>query len=218
MIIDTKLGEAFLGTAIFGPYVLYQTPIWNSWDDLALYKSLSRRPEETNQVFRTRILAAKDYNSTKQGLVNYICDSLDLTKNAVTEKRVFSSLNTPLSYTQYLKVVTDDTAYVPPQAIVDGVTFTFPSDEIDIYTTSVEFDGCDELSNPLKFTYNYEKTVIYDTTKLKTWTIWKNIDQAYFPYWEANYTPDTSIVLKYQTVIDGELRIIEESSEEITPE
>jgi hypothetical protein len=208
MLHSGKIGNLVLGS-IFGNYVLRRFELWNSWDDIALIKGIYRRPNESNIVFRSRFLSAHDYDSTKQGMINWLCDSFDIDKFTVVDKTIFYSKYTPLSYVSYLKLDSDET-YLPPQVIADDITYTFPQDEYNIGDVPIEFDGFDSTGEDYKYYCSNERTDIYDTTKLKKFTLWKDVDQSYFPIWESNFAPAT-IKLIYQTVIDGELFAIEES-------
>lgn len=206
--IKRKQGYA-TGKEVSG-YQLYYLDIWNTWDDLALYKSLFRRPSEDNITLRSRILAAKNYNSTKQGLVNWLSDSFGADKYKVADKTIYFSTYSPLSYMQYNKLKDKNELYYPPRVIVDGVnTITFPVDKpLDLEGTTVEkWDNGTKL-----YMYNNEKTEVYKNGA--TWILWKNIDQAYFQVWETNVVPE-KLILKYQYMIDGELFVIEESAKKL---
>ena len=214
MITKDRLGYVIPG-AYISNYPIYKTNIWNNWDDHALIKSLSRRPNEDNIIFRNRIINAKDYNSTRQGIINWLSDSFDLSKYNINDKKIFNSIHLPMSYMQYNKLVNKTDDYFPPEVIADGITFKFPVDDLNLSSDVVEFEGVDESNYPLKYYYSYEKTVIYNTTFLKSWTLWKNIDQSYFTIFEGNYAP-VKIKLRYQTLINGELFIIEELATKLT--
>jgi len=214
MITKDRLGYVIPG-AYISNYPIYKTNIWNNWDDHALIKSLSRRPNEDNIIFRNRIINAKDYNSTRQGIINWLSDSFDLSKYNINDKKIFNSIHLPMSYMQYNKLVNKTDDYFPPEVIADGITFKFPVDDLNLSSDVVEFEGVDESNYPLKYYYSYEKTVIYNTTFLKSWTLWKNIDQSYFTIFEGNYAP-VEIKLRYQTLIDDELFTIEESALKLT--
>jgi len=214
MLHSGRLGQ-FLIASRFGNFTIYKMDVWNAWDDLALFKGLYRRPNEDNITFRNRIISAVNYNASHKGMMDWLCDSLDVTRFEVQDKKIFFSKYAPLSYIQYLKIPEPTVAYFSPEVVIGGVTYKFPNDHTDISLTPIEFDGYDEYGIGLKYSYSYEKTVIYDVTKTKSWTLWKNIDQSYFPIWEGNEAP-ADIKLRYQVVIDDELFIIEESSKRLT--
>jgi len=214
MITKDRLGYVIPG-AYISNYPIYKTNIWNNWDDHALIKSLSRRPNEDNIIFRNRIINAKDYNSTRQGIINWLSDSFDLSKYNINDKKIFNSIHLPMSYMQYNKLVNKTDDYFPPEVIADGITFKFPLDDLNLSSDVVGFEGIDDDNNPYKYYYSYEKTVIYDITFTKKWTLWKNIDQSYFTIFEGNYAP-VEIKLRYQTLIDDELFTIEESALKLT--
>lgn len=216
------LGIGRVGNIVAGAnvsnYTIYKVDIWNSWDELGLMKGLYRRPNESNIVYRSRIVDAVAYNASRQGLTNYLSKSMDLETFNVNNKFVYLSVNAPLSYIQYNKITDPTEDYFPPQVIVDGVTFQFPMDDLNLSGSTVEFDGLDGDGNPWKYTYDFEKTVIYEPieTPTTTWTLWKNIDQSYLTIWETNSVP-AEIKFKYQMVnTDGNLVIIEESSKRYT--
>ncbi len=211
----SRIGDVVVG-AYVGNYTVYKVDIWNSWDELGLIKGITRRPNENNLVFRNRIVIAKNYNASKQGMINWLSDSFDADKYIVRDKKIYTSINPPLSYMQYNKLTDKDEEYFPPEVIADSMTYRFPIDDLDLSDTPVEFDGYDGLGNPLKYTYSFEKTVIWDITKTKTWTLWKDINQAYFPLWEGSNVPN-ELILRYQAIDDdGNFFIIEESVKRLT--
>lgn len=209
------LGQIFTDSLLtgntIGNYNIYKSNRWNAFDDIGLFKNLTRRNNETNKEFRTRILKASGYNSTKQGVLNYLSDVLDLNRITSYNKKIFYSVYIPLSYGIYKKLIDPDESYIPPIVIVDGDTYSFPLETSDINNSVIEFDGFDESGNPVKYSYSYEKTVIYDSTGTKYITLWKNIDQTYLPIFEFSFTPQSSIIFKYQYLnSDNEIKYIEE--------
>lgn len=186
-------------------YQLKRMNLWNNFDDLALYKSLVRIPNESNLSLRSRLLKAKDYNSTKQGLVNWISDSLNIEKYTVKDKRIYVSTYIPLSFMAYNRLTNPEEVYYSPRIISNGVEIVFPIDKMDI-TGGIDIPG--------SYMYNTEKTVVYDGSA--SWTLWKNVDQTYMTLWETNTTPPLEIKLKYQYIIDDRMYIIEESPKTYT--
>lgn len=202
--IKRKQGYQVSGVTISG-YQVYHLNTWNQWDDLALYKSLFRRPNENNIVLRRRIIAAKNYNSTKQGLINWFSDSFDVTTYKVADKKIYLSSYSPLSYMAYNKLKNKTADYYRPRVIIDDVEVIFPEDKIPLDGSTVEVPG--------QYKYNSEKTEVYKNGI--TWILWKNIDQTYFSIWETNNVPN-ELKLKYQYIVDDELFEIEESFTKLT--
>lgn len=202
--VKRKQGYEITGKIISG-YQLYRLDLWNNWDDLALHKSLHRKPNEDNIIFRGRILAAVNYNSTKQGLINWASDSFDASKYNVDGKKIFTSVYSPLSYMAYNKLTNKSEEYYPPRIIIGTTEIIFPEDKIPVDKSSIELPG--------QYMYNYEKTLVYNGSE--TWTLWKNVDQTYFPIWESSVAP-SELKLRYQLVLDDELFIIEESAKGLT--
>ena len=203
--IKRKQGYEVPGRYVSG-YQLNYVNVWNAWDDLALYKSLYRKPNESNIVLRGRILAAKNYNSTKQGLINWLSDSFETTKYTVSDKKIYYSTYAPLSYMQYNKLKNKTQEYYAPRVIINlDNEIIFPEDKLPISGETIEVVG--------EYMYNAEKTVVYSSGI--SWTLWKGIDQSYFPIWETNEVP-VDLKLRYQYLLDDELYIIEESPKGLT--
>lgn len=214
--IKRKQGYQVVGSLISG-YQVYHVNVWNTWDDLALYKSLIRRPNEDNVTLRKRIIAAKDYNSTKQGLVNWLSDSFDLDKYKVSDKTSYFSTYPPLSYMAYSKLQAPSEPYYAPRVIVDDEEIVFPKDEVPLDGSTVE-----GIVEGRSYIYNYERTEVHTIVIMilngppsVVWKLWKNVNQTYHTIWETNTVPD-ELELSYQYVIDGELYTIEESAKKLT--
>ena len=214
MLYQGRVGHLTPGSKA-GNYTLQRMDLWNAWDDLALIKGLIRRPNESNLLFRQRILLARNYGAAPQQLANWLCDSFDLTRYIMVGRRIFFSAHVPLSYIQYLTLADPTVAYMAPQVVADGTAFQFPVDDIDVAREPVAVDAFDGDGNVLKYAYSYEKTEIYAADRATKWTLWKNIDQSYFPIWESSAVP-AEFLLRYQTVIDGTLFTIEESAKGLT--
>ena len=160
--VKRKQGYVITGKSVSG-HQIYRLDLWNNWDDLALYKSIYRRPNESNITLRSRILAAVNYNSTKQGLINWLSDSLDVDKYNATAKRIFISTYSPLSYMAYNKLTDKSEEYYPPRVIEGTTEIIFPEDKIPADRSTV--------TDPGVHIYNYEKTVIYNGIKCSTFGI-----------------------------------------------
>ena len=205
-----SVGQIIAG-AYFDGYQIYNATLWNPIDELGLVKNIYRRPNESNIVFRNRIVNTKECNSSKQGLINSICSALDLTKFTVNDKTIYYTNNQPLSYFEYNKLpqsIKSQYEYKPPQIIIDNyIVIELPIDQLDANETSKTIEG--------EFSYDYEKTRVYyqpDITKevYITWTLWKNMDQSYSRIWQTDAVPN-KVRFRYQYLIDNELLIIEET-------
>jgi len=158
---------------------------WNQFDEMGLLVGLKRIPRESNIDFRSRIINREKYNSTKQGLINFISQQLYMDSYNVTEKKSFSVQNAPLSRYQYDQIIDPDEEYFAPQVITEAGTFTFdPSDDEEKIEISIG-----------------------DIT----WYLWKNIDYTYSRLFTTNSAP-SSVVIKYQVYINSDLYVIEESN------
>ena len=197
-------------------YSIFRLDTWNNWDDLALYKSLYRLPTETNIELRDRIISSVDYNSTVQGLVNWLSDSFGVDKYIVDSKLIYTSTNQPLSFMQYSRLDDQTEDYYPPRVVISNETETeleiiFPEDRLrvqdDPLVSYVSLSGTTDAGDT--YVYDNQSTII--THDGITWTLWKNLDQSYSVLWGTN-TPISYVKLKYQCMIDGELCIVEESA------
>lgn len=147
--------------------------IWNQYDEIGLLAGISRIPGESNVAYRDRILNHRPYNSTKQGLSNFISNSMLQPSVNITERMVFTSLRTPLSYSKYqtLQDVTED--YYRPRIIIGSDTWIIvPSDD--------------------------DESDISNTINGVVWQLWKQPDGTYDQIWTTNTVPTSDIELKYQ--------------------
>jgi len=170
--------------------------IWGPLDEIAALFSIERMDDETNINLRRRIVNRKTTNSTFQGLLNSGAGLFDLETKPVSSKKVFFSTHAPISMAECNLKYGADVSYQEP-VIKDGT---------DVYTiiTSVPADPTLEID-------------VKDVTNVidgKYWTLYKNVTGGYFPTWEASYVPD-SVVFIYQTIIDNEITLVEESSKKL---
>lgn len=206
-MLGRKLGYLSIGSKNL-PYPMYSMNIWNSLDDLALYKSLERREDEDNITFRARIIKAGPYNCSIQGLTNYLTDSFDLNKFYNKEKTIFFSTFKPLSYLEYIKLNDITEEYIGPEVIADGISYKLPYEPI----TLNEFYKA-EINDNIKVTYTY----VQKTSEDITWTLWKNLDQTFSNMFQCSKAPVNSVKLRYQYLNEyNQLEYIEESNFQYT--
>ena len=173
---------------------LQHTNIWNFWDEFGLYKGIDRKPLETNMSLRRRILDKTEHDSTLQGILNFLSSAIEVTNYTNYDKFVYYSVQEPLSYETYMKIVNKDEDFFAPEVEVNGVIYKMPATQADP----------DDLNN------TYVKSVAYP------WTLWKNQTTfGYLPIWQTEIIPD-SIILRYQIYENNEFFIVEESAKKLT--
>lgn len=165
--------------------------IWNQFDEMGLLAGLERIPGETNSSFRTRILNHKKYDSTAQGLLDHISESLLTPSYNIVEKKEFPSTRDPLSFSEYQKVQSPDQEYYEPRVTVDGTTWIISptsNEQVD----SITQDGI-------------------------TWNLWKQPDGIYGRIWTTDVVPTGDVELRYMWKDEnGALHIIYESPKVLT--
>ena len=165
--------------------------IWNQFDEMALLAGLDRIPGETNEQLRRRILNHKKYDSTDQGLLNYISEALLTTSYNVIRKKEFFSQRQPLSFSQYQAISEPSADYYSPRVTVGGTTWILAPTSSE-QTDSVTSDGI-------------------------TWSLWKQPDGSYDRIWTTDIVPTGDVSLKYQWQDDGGLlHHVHESSKILT--
>lgn len=175
--------------------------IFNFFDELGLPFGIERFDDETNIELRKRIVERNVTNATSQGLLDSIVGIFNVTTKPVSDKKIFFSQYVPLSKAVY-SLNYDINTYQEP-IIKDGD---------DTYTI-ITSDLPDEEEN---YGEKYiDPKDVTNTINTKYWTLYKNIDGNYFPTWEASYAPG-DVVLIYQTIIDNEVVLIEESAKKLT--
>jgi len=170
--------------------------VWTPLDEIGLLFGIERMDFENNIEFRKRIIERKITNSTFQGLLNSGAGLFDLETKFVSSKKVFFSIRVPISKAECNLKYGAGVSYQEP-IIKDG-------DDIYTIVTSVPADPTLEID-------------VKDVTNVigdKYWTLYKNVTGGYFPTWEASYVPD-SVVFIYQTIIDNEITLVEESSKKL---
>lgn len=159
--------------------------IWNQFDEFGLLSGLDRIPKESNSDFRNRITGHEPYNSTEQGLVNWLSDSLLTVTHNVQAKIIFKSLREPLSNAQYQRLEDKTEGYFAPRVIIGATTWII---------SASDNDKKDEVTNAGI-----------------TWTLWKQPDGIYDRIWTTDIAPTSDIELQYQWLSDeGDLFIIRE--------
>lgn len=214
MIGKYKVGLIGIGTNK-GIFKLKTTSRWNGLDELALYKSLERKPNESNIHFRNRLKNLEVCNSSTQGMINALTNAFDLEHKKVIEKKVFISTYKPISPIEYDKLIDPEYEYIAPKVIADDIEYQFiiePKSINDITTSYLE--GYDENNNAIKLGYDFEKVYVYKKNTFDIcWTIWKNIDQSYTKIFQCSSAPTTSVTLSYMALNEvGKLIYVEESS------
>ncbi len=165
--------------------------IWNQFDEFGLVSGLDRIPKESNSDFRNRIIGHEPYNSTEQGLVNWLSDSLLTATHNTQAKVIFSSLREPLSSAEYQRLEDKTEAYFAPRVIIGSTTWIIPA---------TDNDQKDEVENIGI-----------------TWTLWKQLDGFYDRIWTTDIAPTTDIELQYQwKSADGTLYIVRELASILT--
>jgi hypothetical protein len=170
---------------------IYTEQIWNQFDEFGLIAGVERLPGESNIDFRHRIINSKNYDSTKQGLINYISESLLTYSYNVLEKKEFFSKRTPLSLSEYQKIKEPSLDYYNPTVTSSSETWVIEP------SSSEQVDTC--------------------TVGDITWSLWKQPDGVYDRIWTVTSSPQEDIVLSYMWKDEeGNLHIIEESSKILT--
>jgi hypothetical protein len=147
--------------------------IWNQYDEIGLIAGVSRVPGETNVAYRERLLSHEPYNSTKQGLSNFILNSLLQPAVNITERLIFTSLRVPLSWSKYQTIQDPSDDYYAPRIIIGTNTWIIESSD----------DDQKDISN------------VADSI---TWTLWKQPDGTYDQIWSSSQAPVANIELRYQ--------------------
>jgi hypothetical protein len=151
--------------------------IWNQFDEMGLMVSVPRVPGEGNSTYRYRLLNHDPYNSTKQGIANFISSLLLQPAVNLTDRLAFTSLRVPLSYSKYRSLLNVEDDYYQPRVIIGADTWIIePSD-----------DDQKDVSN---------------TINGVTWTLWKQPDGAYDQIWTTNVAPTENIEFRYQWNIE----------------
>lgn len=147
--------------------------IWNAYDEIGLLAGITRIPGESNVAYRDRILNHYPYNSTRQGLANFITNSLLLPAVNITERVVFSSLRIPLSYSKYQMLEDPKDDYYQPRIIIGSNTWLISTSDDDQKDISNTINGV-------------------------TWSLWKQPDGSYDQIWTTSSAPTENIELRYQ--------------------
>ena len=140
-------------------------------DEQGLLVGIRRIPGETNQEFRQRLLGRPRYDSTKQGLINWISNGLLQADYNVLAPTVFSSLRDPLSSAEYQLIEDPAVDYYSPRGIIEGTTWTI------IATSDTEKDEI--------------------TVDGITWTLWKQPDGSYDQIWTTTSAPTENVEIRY---------------------
>jgi hypothetical protein len=146
--------------------------VWNQYDEMGLLVGIPRIPGEGNATYRYRLLNHSQFDSTKQGLSDYISSSLLQREVNVTERLVFTSLRVPLSYFIYKTIGSTD-SYISPSIIIGANTWTIEASD----------DDQKDVSNIINGVY---------------WSLWKQPDGSYDQIWTTNVAPIGNMELKYQ--------------------
>jgi len=176
---------------------MVEKQIWNAWDEMAVYKSLTRRPHEHNLKLRLRTLAAKEYGTNIQGMINALSDAFDADKYVVSDKKFYYLVNIPLSPDAYEKInIKNKPEYEP-------VVVTYTIDSVDTVLTFT-----DETGNANDTTNNLVKSVVADS--FTSFTLWRNFNGEFERFIEVSVVPD-SFSVEYSYVENGVvIRILEQ--------
>ena len=168
-----------------------QLRIWNQFDEFGLLSGLDRIPKESNSDFRNRTIGHAPYNSTEQGLVNWLSDALLTTTHNTQAKTIFKSLREPLSNADYQRLEDKTEDFFPPRVIIGATTWIIPASD-NAQKDEVENSGI-------------------------TWILWKQPDGIYDRIWTTDIAPTTDVELQYQWKSDdGRLYIIKEKATILT--
>lgn len=169
---------------------MWRRAIWNVFDNFGLLVGIERKPNESNLDYHIRLIAEKKYNSTKQGIVNWLSDSFAADKYNVDSKYIFYSLFPPLTEHSYNKIKDPEIDYYAPRVIADGIEYIITA-------------GNDE-------------EVDTGTVGSISWNLYKNSDYSWNSIWITDSSP-TDIILRYQIYDEGgDLKVIEEKPKRLT--
>ena len=166
---------------------VYPRVIWNEFDEKALLVGFRRIPTEKNIELRNRILNHATYNSTAQGMLNNISESLLKSSYNITPRMEFFSTFQPLSFAIYQSIPTPDLPFYPPTITAGGTVWTIASSSDD------------------------QKDQV--TKSSVTWYLWKQPDGSYDRVWTTNVSAQDDVDLRYMYQdTAGVLHLVHETS------
>lgn len=152
-----------------------QEQIWNQFDEFGLLVGIPRIPGQTNASYRRRLIDHEPYDSTIQGLTNFLSDSLLVSTGNLQGKLAFASIRQPLSLAKYQELMGTSDGYYAPRVVVGANTWTaVPGALVDR-----------DVTNTISGT---------------TWTLWKQPDGSYDRIWTVNVEQEENIELLYSWV------------------